>query len=354
MPSSLATYTPVPEVKIGGAVPDGFPDRLVATTVEESVSGLARCEVRIDNWGVTGDGPAYAYPDRSVFDFGATIEVAAGPPDERENLFKGRLTGIEAEYSAEVGPTLVLLAEDSLQELRMTRRTRTFENSSDADIVRQIANDHGLDPQVDLDGPTHAAMSQLNRSDLAYLRDCALAYGADVWLDGTTLHVGRRTDDPIVLRFGRELLSFRVLADLSMQATEQRVAGWDPDSKEEVLETADESSLGADLGSDTGGGGLLRSAFGDRPATTTLHCAVTSAEASAIAKGLYRERARRLVTGSGITDGIVGLRAGRSVTLSGLGTMFDGGYRLQRVVHRYDHGAGYRTEIEVERSGIGS
>ena len=34
----------------------------------------------------------------------------------------------------------------------MTRRTRVFERLGDADIARQIANDHGLTPQVDLGG----------------------------------------------------------------------------------------------------------------------------------------------------------------------------------------------------------
>lgn len=352
MPSSLATYTPAPEVRIGGLVPEGLPALLISATVEESVTGLARCEVRLDNWGATAQGPGYVFEDRSTIAFGATVELSFGPPDERSTVFAGTLTGIEAEYGSDAGPTLVVLAEDALQDLRMTRRTRTFEDSSDADVVTQIAGDHGLTPDVDLDGPTHAALCQLNQSDLAFLRDRALPYGADVWLADGTLHVGRRTDDPVVLRLGRELLAFRVLADLALQATEQRVAGWDPHAKDAVLETADQSSLGADLGGDVGGGGLLADAFGERPATTTLRRAVTTAEAKAVAKGLYLERARRFLTGAGVVDGIAGLRAGRSVTMAGLGKLFDGTYRLSRVVHRYDLAAGYRTEVEVERSGI--
>lgn len=353
MSSSLATYTPAPQVTVAGQVPEGLADLLVAATVEESVTGLARCEIRLDNWAATADDPGYLFVDRGTYDFGAAVEVAFGPPDERATVFAGRIGGIEADFAADHGPTLVLLAEDALQDLRMTRRTRTFEDQSDADVVSQIANDHGLTPEVDLDGPTYAALSQLNQSDLAFLRDRALPHGADVWLDGRALHVGKHDDDPLVLRYGHELLSLRVLADVAMQATEQRVAGWDPDSKEAVLETADQGSLGADLGSDVAGSAVLADAFGDRPATTTMVCAVTTAEARTLASGLYRERARRFVTGSGVADGLAGLRAGRSVTLTGLGAVFDGTYRLSRVVHRFDLAAGYRTDIEVERSGIG-
>jgi phage protein D len=354
MPTSLATYTPTPTITIGGEVPDGFADQLVAVTVEETTTGLARCEVRVDNWGVTARGPGYVHADRSTLDFGAAVTVEAGPPDERATIFAGRITALEGEYAASLGATIVVLAEDALQDLRMTRRTRTFEQQNDADIATQIASDHGLSPDIDLAGPTHAAVCQLNQSDLAFLRDRVLRLGAHVWLEDSTLHVGHRSDDPLVLRYGRELLELRVMADVAMQATEQRVAWWDRGAKDAVLESSDESSLGDDLGSDIGGGGLLRAAFGDRPATTTLATAVTADEAQAIAEGLYRDRARRFVTGSGLVDGLAGLRAGRAVTLQGLGGLFDGTYRLSRVVHRYDRTHGYRTEIDVERAGVGA
>lgn len=353
MPSMLATYIPAPTIRVAGQAPTGLLDQLIALTVEETVDGLARCELSADNWGSTNAGPGYLYADRSTFDFGTTIEVAIGPPDERATIFAGKVSGLEAAYSASTGATVTVLAEDALQGLRMTRRTRTFDKVSDADLVTQIATDHGLTPDVDLEGPTHSAVCQLNQSDLAFVRDRVLPLGADVWLDGTTLHVGSRQDDPIVLRYGHELLDLRVLADLAMQATEQRVAGWDVSAKDAVLEVAGESSLGSDLGTDLGGAGLVSRAFGDRPATTTLQTVTGAEEARVLAVGLYRERARRFVTGTGTVDGIAVLRAGRSVTLSGLGTMFDGTYRLCRVVHRYHRVTGYRTDIAVERMGIG-
>lgn len=352
MPSALSTYTPTPTVSIGGSSATDFVELILAVTVEESVDGLTRCEVRLDNWGVVDGGPGYVVAQRGLLDFGASLEVAFGPPDEHETVFNGRVTALEAEYGGATGPSIVVLAEDALQDLRMTRRTRTFEESSDEDIVAVIAADHALTPDVELPGPTHDVVCQLNQSDLAFLRDRALPYGADVWLDGTTLHAGRRDDEPVVLRFGQELLAFRVLADLAMQATEQYVAGWDPLTKEAVLESSDESSLGTDIGSGIGGGTLLSSKFGDRPAVATLPYAVTTAEARALADGLYRQRARRFVTGSGTTDGLAALRAGRSVELAGLGGLFDGQYRMARVVHRYDLDSGYRTEIDVERSEL--
>ena len=37
--------------------------------------------------------------------------------------------------------------------LRMTRRMKSFENMSDADIVQTIATEHGMQAETDADGP---------------------------------------------------------------------------------------------------------------------------------------------------------------------------------------------------------
>jgi uncharacterized protein len=353
MPSTLAAYVATPAVTLDGGDPDVLAPLVVSALVEQSTAGLSRCEVRLEGWGNTPQGPGYLWADRATLDFGKTIELAMGPPDERATLFSGRVSGIEADYPGDAAPAVVALAEDALQDLRLTRRTRTFTEVTDAALAEQLANDHDLQPDVDLDGPEHPEIAQLNQSDLALLRERAALLGADVWLDGTTLHVGRRDDDPIVLRYGRELLTFRVLADLAMQASEQRVGGWDPSTKEAVLEVGDSSALGAEIGSDTSGPDILRDKLGDRTVTTTLATAVTSAEARALAGGLHRERARRFVTGVGTATGLATLAAGRSVTIDGLGTTFDGTYRLVRVAHRFDRATGYRTSFDVERPGVG-
>ena len=40
-------------------------------------------------------------------------------------------------------------------KLRMTRRMRTYTNVTDADIAQQLADEHGLQSDVDVDGPQY-------------------------------------------------------------------------------------------------------------------------------------------------------------------------------------------------------
>ncbi len=74
----------------------------------------------------------------------------------------------------------------------MTRRTRSFEDASDEDVIRDVVSAHGLTASIDVDGPTHHHVAQANQSDLAFIRDRARLVDADVWIDGSTVHVVAR------------------------------------------------------------------------------------------------------------------------------------------------------------------
>jgi hypothetical protein len=65
--------------------------------------------------------------------------------------------------------------------------------------------------------------------------------------------------------------------------------------------------------------------------------------------------ARRFVVARGVAEPNGQLRAGKPVTLAGLGPIFSGAFRLREVRHVFDDtdGQGLRTEFEAERSAIG-
>lgn len=88
--------------------------------------------------------------------------------------------------------------------------------------------------------------------------------------------------------------------------------------------------------------------------TAVLTSPVSIPEARSRARGLYAERSRRFVVGSGLADGLPRLRAGRSVRLGGLGPIFDGVYHLVATRHLFTVGEGYRTEFDAERPGVGA
>lgn len=353
--SASTSYVSTPRIRVGDTLDTHLMGDLVALDVEEDIEGMASLEARLLTRGPADQGDTHRYLDRSVLDFGTKLVVAFGSEDG-DPLFEGRVSGIGAEFPGDSYSTVRILAEDALAGLRRRRQSRTFEESSTAGIAEQIARDHGLSPDVDLDGPTRRVITQVNLSDLAFLRSLAQSDGAEVWVSGSTLHVQRRADRDqggATLTYGAALRAFAVTADLAHQCTDVTVAGWSVDDKNVVSEKADSDLLGAELGQDVSGASLLASAFEERHERLVVAEPLDTADARARAAAAYLGRARRFVAGAGTCAGDPGMRVGTTVTLHGVGVLFNGDYRVTRTRHRFDLSGGYETDFDVERAGIG-
>ncbi|MBZ5621158.1 MAG: hypothetical protein LAQ69_20890 [Acidobacteriia bacterium] len=352
-----AVFGSRPVFTIGGQTQTLLGDRLLGLMVEETVEGLYRAEATFANFDQTGGGFGFLYFDRKLLDFGKDLTIQMGGGQTSATVFTGRLMALEGRYPHHTPPEVLLLAEDRLQDLRMTRRTRTFENISDSDLFQQIASQQGLQANVDVSGPTHKVLAQVNQSDLAFLRERARAVDAELWVDDKQLNVqsrSKRKTNEFTLTYGQGLFEFTAMADLADQATGFSVTGWDVVSKQAISFRATSSALGGELNGDQGGSAVLQQAIGQRDQQVVHTLPFTSQEAQALAEGYYRRWARRFVTGSGIADGDGRIQVGTSLTLSGLGSLFDGKFYVTSVRHMFDPANGYRTWFAVERPGIGA
>jgi phage protein D len=249
-----------------------------------------------------------------------------------------------------------VLAEDRFQELRMERRTRAFENMSDSDVISQIASQHSLTPQLDIDGPTYPVLTQVNQSDLSFIRQRAAAVDAELWIDNKTLYVqarSRRSAGSVSFTYGQNLMEFTVLADLAHQRTSVTVNGWSVADKDVIEYAADSAAISSEASGGRGGSAVLAQALEEHKDRIVTALPVTKDEAQRIAEARYRERARGFVRGTGMVDGNVKLRVGATVDMSGLGPFFDGKYYVSLARHTFTLREGYRTTFEVERPFIG-
>lgn len=342
-----------PRFLIDGMHHAALSDRLLRLRVREDWQGLAGLSATFGNWGDRQGVADYLYADRQLLDFGKSVEVLF----DDAPVFVGVIMALGGEYPAGQPPTVTVLAEDRLQDLRMTRRTRSFADASDADVITQIAREQGLTADVDVVGATFPLLAQINQSDLAFLRERGREAGFEVWVTDRTLHAAPRpgrAGNELVLGLGRELTEFRVCADLAGQHTELQVTGWDVAGKTAIAEQADASVLaGGELGDDESGAAVLQAARGQRIGRW-VHALPSDAGAARVqARARFQAGARRFVTGAGCAVADARLRVGRGLRLAGLGPMFDGRYTLVEVTHRFDGERGLRSEFLVERPGVG-
>lgn len=354
MPETLtAIHAARPTIVVDGEDKAFLAAGLLGLTVHETAVGLARCEALFGNWGNKDGRIDFLFFDRDVLEFGKALAIKVG----ETTLFDGRITALEANFPEGRPAEIAVLAEDRLQDLRMTRRTRTFADMSDSDLFSRLANDHGLSPQIDVSGPTHKALAQVNQSDLAFMRDRARAIGAEIWVEGTTLHAqprpARGGGGPVRLTYGNQLREFQVLSDLAHQRTSVRVGGWDVAGKSALSVEATDSVISSEVGNDDSGVSILKSALGERKEGLAHGVPVTQQEAQARAESHFRSIARRFVTGHGVAQTDGALRVGVSAEFDGLGPLFNGKYYIAEVRHLFDGVRGLRTEFTAERPAIG-
>lgn len=354
--TSNAFHSSRPNLALDGVTDPALGLGLGSLVVSENTDGLYCCEATFGNWGTLDGCTGFLYFDRQILDFGRALSVEVGDCNAPMAIFSGRITAIEGRYPLQSPPEILILAEDRLQDLRMVRRSRSFDNKSVGDIISSIAAEHELNAEVDVTGPRYPVLTQVNQSDLAFIRQCARDVDAEIWIENDTLHAqhrARRRADAITLSFGHRLFEFSVSADLAQQRSSLVVSGWDVDRKEGITHRADDSILRAELNGDTSGGRLLSEIFGQRVDSVVHQVPFSKLEAQHTAEAAYRRMARRFLSGQGLAEGDGRLRAGTHVQLEGLGPLFNGTYYVSEVTHMFDQQNGYRTSFQVERPGLG-
>ncbi len=351
--NDLAIASARPGFEVDGQRQAALESGLLRLAVAETAEGLASCEAEFGNWGIGSQAAlGFLWFERRVLDFGKTMTVKLGD----DTVFEGQIVAIEGRFPPQAPPTVVVRVDDKLQALRMTRRTRCFESTTDADLMQRIAGEHGLQTDVNLPGPTWPLVVQANESDLAFLRRRALVADADLMLLGGKLSAqarsARRTP-PLRMTQGGALRRFEVCADLAHQRTALTCAGWDVAAKQALAAEATSSAVANEASGGDSGPQVLQSALGARKDMVGHRVPFDDAGARAEAEAHLRALSRRFVRGRGEANANARLRAGTTVELSGLGPLFDGAYGVTDTRLRFDAAHGLRSEFGVERAWLG-
>jgi uncharacterized protein len=354
-PPTLQTFRATPTIRLNGEENERLTSLVVAMVMSEQTGGLSSLELRVTNAASLTSGAAeYAFDAGGELELGAEIIVGAGDASAPVEIFRGYVTGLEGLFDQDGPPELVILAEDGLQKARFARRTKVYEDQSLADIVREIANEHGLTPQLTGLDENFGTQVQMNETDLGFLRRLLARVDADMQIVGTDLQVSPRAQvrrGEVTLTLGDGLKNVRVLADLAHQITKATVKGWDVFNGSAVDAEGPENALGPGAGRK--GGDIVSEKFSERTQHSSQFMSYDQSEADALAASVRNGRARRFLRAQGVADGNPSLRVGTHVQLRGVGDWFANTFYVVAAKHLFDLRAGYRTEFEAECAFLG-
>ena len=350
--SNRASSTNIDVIVNGTEVPD---DEVLRFTIEMDLNQADMAVITLVN---RGNRQSNQYKP------GDSLEVKVTA--DKKTIFKGEVVGLEPLYAAGEDSKIVLRAFNRLHRLLRGRKSRTFQDQSDNDIVNTICGDHGLSGDCGSDvNITHKHCYQHNQTDLEFLRTRAARIGYAVWVEDKTLHFKKpdvQSDSGIVFKLSKEggagHRMKRFAPRLSSAGTVKSVTvrGWDPEKKQEIVGTATASSskLGAtDAAS-------AANAFGDTKTFVVDHPIMSVEEAKAIAQSKLDDYMMTYITGEADCFGDPALKPGLVVKIvvndEKADDVFNGKYFIVGCTHQFTPSGhsgggagGYTTMIKVAR-----
>ena len=177
------------------------------------------------------------------FAVGQQLEIVAGTGAAATSIFKGEIVGIEPSFASRGPATMRVTGFDRLHTLTRGRRTKTWQNQSDGDIVKRLAEDAGIAAVVQEPGFGPAFVYQHNQTDLEFLRARAARIGFEVHVEDGVVHFGAAPSLDGAAERNVTLFNPRLFGAGQAPASVE-VRGWDPIKKEPIIGHASRGPAG--------------------------------------------------------------------------------------------------------------
>jgi phage protein D len=342
MPPKSQEHVPGLQVRIAGVEIDPkWRDVIIEVRVRDTLALPDSAIVRFND-------PKGENIDSHPFQLGKDIEIRAGAMGDRTTgtIFKGQIVALEPDFGQK-GAEILVRALDKGHKLQRQRKVRTFQQTSASEMVKKVAKEAGLKPQVSATNVVHEFFQQSAETDWDFVARLARAHDFRFYVEDNNL-VFRPADDstgsPVTLTWQDNLMSFRPRLSGVQQVQSVSVRSWDPKNKQNVGATASsprtssQPGIGrAQVSNDLGGGTTL---VADR-------VAATSGEANALAKSALAAQADAFFEAEGVAFGDPAIKAGGKVKVEGVGQKFGGTFTVSSSTHLWRGKTGYQTSFTI-------
>jgi phage protein D len=288
---------------------------------------------------------------------GMPIEIKVGK--ESESIYKGELVGAEGAYKGGQTTRLTLRAMNKMHRLLRMRKSLTFTEKTDQQILSQVANDAGLSVEWKHDKSiTYKHVYQHNLTDLEFIRTRAARMGCHVWCEDTKLFIkepdlGQKSGVKVSVDKDGNLRAFTPRISSAAVVKKVTVKGWNPETKE--LITGEAQAQNSPLGSENAVGAC--GDLGKEETFTVDHPIWSKEEADALAKARLRELNLTFLTGEAEMMGNPKVALGKSIEIqanaNNASDPFNGDYYVAGVTHRHtmpkSKEGGYVTIVKFMR-----
>ena len=292
--------------------------------------------------------PDMKWLDDETFREGKKIEIEADDPPVK--LLSGKIAALEAELD-QSSPALVVRGYDLSHKLYRGRQRRSFNNVTDADLARKLAQESGLRPgQIDdPPGAPHEHVYQNNQTNAEFLLERARRLGFELYVEDDTLnfHKPAPNGQAVKLAWGETLRNFLARLSTAEQVNEVEVRGWDPGTKDKVEGHATTGNGAPQIGIAQPGADIAKNTWGEAKIAIVHQFVRSPSEAETFAQAALDELASSFVEAEGVCDGNPAVVPGKQVEIQGVGNRFNGLYYVTQAIHEWNKDQGMHTRFVI-------
>ena len=344
--------SPPKKIKVGSEIKDAD---ILGFTVDRDMFQPDMATIVVSNPG----GPY------SKAEIGAEVEIQIG--DENTSIYKGELVGIEGDYKGGEKTKIVFRAMNAFHQLLRHRKSVTFQDKTDQQILTQVANGLSVKWKHEKSIP-YKHVYQHNQTDMEFLRMRAARMGCHVWCVGTDLYIQQPdlNSQPIAsLKISSERTQategaikwFRPRISSASIVKKVTVKGWNPETKELITGTA--TAQDSNLGKENAAKAATK-LVKEEETFTVDHPIWSKEEADVLAKARLTELSLTYVTGECEVAGDPKLDLGKVIEIQANeepdtkdDDPFNGKYYVMGVTHRLvlskSKEGGYSTILRLAR-----
>lgn len=356
-----AFYVPAFTVKVDGRMlTHQLPIAVPQVEVDKTLGGAAHFSFTVVNaynqekreFELPGGQPVL-----DILKFGARVEIAVGYGDHRslKPILHGLITNLSTGFSEGGSPELSVSGYDNLFPLTLGKRSHSWKDVTDSDVVHIIAKGYNLATDITSTIEKHSQTEQNQESDLDFITKLAKRSHHEFYMtEDNKLRFAPPRDTSngvITLEWGNGLLNFKPEANLASQISKVKIIGWDPQTKQTII---GEASAGEESGKEASrrsGGDTLRQIKNGDVVLELRQPVFTQAEARERAKAVLNDHAKTFLTGEAECIGLPDLMPDTNVLLDKLGKPFSKNYYVDSANHKVDSG-GYRTRFKVKETTL--
>ncbi len=329
-------------IKLAGSLNDELQADLLELVVETSLQ-LPDMAV------LTLHDTRLKWADAKQLDPGTEIEISTKAQTTENLLFKGEIVSLEPVFSA-ASQRLVVRAFDKTHRLTRIRKSATYVDSKDSDIVQKVAGEGGVTAKIATTKTVHKHVFQDAKSHWEFVCDRMAPLGLLVFGHLGELNCRLPSDKgpDISAKWGETLLDFQITLDTTTQATEFRAQGWDPKEKQSVVSVKQNGDGKPEVG-ESKDGKAMAGIFASSSPKFVMHRAIHDMSyADEISKGAADRVTTQFIEAEGKVHGNPKLLAGSTLKLENIGERFSGKYLVTTARHVFDTAKqGYTTEFHI-------